>query len=287
MEIQSNTNIGTSVDTTHTLDLSDKLYKVLMIALAGGAVFLAGQWFVNLQGLPQNAPHDINVSGEGRAYAKPDVAVVSFGAHTEAPKSQDAVAQNNKIMNAVIAAVKKLGVADKDIQTTSYNLQPLYDYGYPEPVPMNSARDSLSASAGVAYPAPAKGRVFRGYALDQQVQVKIRNFDNINAIMDAATSNGANMVGQLYFTVDDMEKVKSEAREKAIAQAKEKAKSIFSAGGLRGAKLVNISEGHGYIPYGMGGAVALEKAPDAAPAPRIEPGQQEINITVTLTYRAR
>jgi len=295
MENKFETNIGTNLDTTHTLDLSDKLYKVVMIALAGGGIFLAGQWFISAQGLPQNAPHEIQVQGEGKAYAKPDVAIVSFGAHTEAEKSQDAVSQNNKIMDAVISAIKKLGVDQKDIQTTSYNLQPLYDYGYAVPM-MESARGAASSSGSAVgsggtsavYPVPPKGRVFRGYTLDQQVQVKIRNFDTINAVMDAATSHGANAVGQLQFTIDDMEQIKSQARDKAIDQAKRKAKSMFADAGLLGAKLVDISEGYGNYPVY---AMALDKGAGSSSTPppqaNIQPGQQEINITVTLTYRVK
>jgi uncharacterized protein YggE len=282
--METQTNLTTNVDTTHTIDLSDNLYKVMLGVLAIGTIFLLGHLFIQFRNLPQNNPHDITVSGEGRAYAKPDIATISFGAHTEAPKSQDAVNQNNAIMNKVIEEIKKLGVEDKDIQTTSYNLQPVYDYGV-------RTMPAVQGSAGVAisYPYPGAGtQVLRGYALDQQIQVKIRNFDNINAVLDVAGKNGANTIGSLMFTVDDMEKIKAEAREKAIKQAKEKASSMFKEAGLRGATLVNISEGYGYYPmYGVGGA--LEKASDATPAPvpNVQPGQMEIPITITLTYRVR
>lgn len=281
-----NTNGETKLGTEHILDVSDRLYKIVLGCLALLGVVAAGWGLYAFQALPHNMPREIMVSGEGKAYAKPDVAMVSFGAHTEAVKSQDAVAQNNEIMNKVIAAVKKLGVADKDIQTTMYNLQPLYDYGYPVPM-VESVRDSTGAS--VAYPVPVKGRTFRGYSVDQQLQVKIHTFENINAIMDAATSNGANTVGSLQFTVDDMEEVKSQAREKAVIQAKKKAAGLFSAAGLRGAKIVNISEGYGNYPPPFYSTMAKDMVGGAAsaPIPEIQPGQQEVDVTVTLTYRVR
>jgi len=246
----------------HTINLSDRMYKLPIALISVVAIFLGGFLVYEFKTLSQNNVHEIQVSGEGRAYAKSDVAIISLGAHTEAQKSQDAVNQNNKIMNAVIDSVKGLGVEEKDIQTTSYNLSPIYDW-------------------------TENGRNFKGYALDQQVQVKIRNFDNISSILDKAAEHGANTIGDLQFTVDDMEKVRAEARQKAIVQAKEKAVSLFSQSGLRGQRLVNVVEG-GFQPtpipfYGKGGAVAM----DSVAAPQIQTGQQEVNVTVTLIYQVK
>ena len=283
METNINTEVKTGLSTEHVLDISDRLYKIAIGLVAVVAVAVIGWGVYAFNSLPQNEPHEIQVSGEGKAYVKPDIAMISFGAHTEAPKSVDAVSQNNTIMDAVNKAVKSLGVEDKDIQTTLYNLQPVYDYNVQ---PMMGAPAGAGGEV-MSYPYPGGGTtVLRGYTLDQQVQVKIRNFNNINAIVDATTKNAANTVGSLYFTVDDMEKIRSEARENAIKQAKEKAGSMFAAAGLS-AKIVNISEGYAYQPvYGMGRAI-MEKAVDAAPAPNIQIGEQEISTTVTLTYKVR
>jgi uncharacterized protein YggE len=164
-------------------------------------------------------------------------------------------------MNAVISAVKKAGVEDKDIQTTMYNLQPVYDY-------------------------TREGSVFKGYSLDQQVSVKIRNLDKINDVMDGATSGGATTVGSLSFTVDDMEKVKSEARIKAIEQAKQKAQDLTKQSGLRLGKLINVSEGYFGSPtpmYGLGSANAIMDKVSVAPS--IQTGQSEVTVSVSLTYQ--
>ncbi len=260
-----------TIETKHTIDLSNRMYKLPIALISVLAVFLAGYLVYSFKALPQNAPREINVSGEGRAYAKPDVAMISFGAHTEAKKSQDAVNENNKIMNAVIKSIKDLGVEDKDIQTTLYNLMPLYDYGV---VPMM-----------YSYPVSNK-RTFKGYSLDQQIMVKIRNFDKISEIMDKAALNGANTIGELQFTVDNMEKVRAEARSKAIAQAKEKASGMFSAAGLSRTKIVNISEGYSNYPQSMYATVMEMKDSDST-APSIQTGQEEINVTVTLTYQVK
>ncbi|OGJ50282.1 hypothetical protein A2229_03575, partial [Candidatus Peregrinibacteria bacterium RIFOXYA2_FULL_33_7] len=192
-----------------------------------------------------------------------DIGLVSIGVKTESLKSQDAVNQNNTKMAAIIKAIKETGVDEKDIQTTLYNLNPVYDW------------------------TDWGGRTFKGYSLDQKITVKIRNFDKINDILDKATASGANDVGQLQFTVDDMEKIKAEARTKAIAEAKTKAEALANEAGLRLGKLVNVSEGYDNYPqpiYGMGGAsVAMEKSI----APDIQTGQMEVNVTVNLTYKVK
>jgi uncharacterized protein len=269
--MENNINLGSSMETTHTIDVSDKLYKIILIIMGLAAILGVSYLWQQSRALPQNAPHEISVNGEGRAFAKPDVAIISFGVTVQATKSQDAVNQSNEKMNAVIKAVKDLGVKDEDIQTNLYSLNPIY--GPSERLPLGIA----------SYPYPINNKI-TGYSLNQQVQVKIRNFDNINSIIDKATASGSNTVGQLNFTVDDMEKVMAEARNKAIAKAKEKAISLASQAGLNLDGVVNINEGYGYpVPYGVGGALALEKSV----ASDIQVGQLEVNTTVTLTYRVK
>ncbi|OGZ73829.1 MAG: hypothetical protein A2908_01310 [Candidatus Staskawiczbacteria bacterium RIFCSPLOWO2_01_FULL_38_12b] len=283
-EVKTTNSIETShsLDTTHTLDLSDKLYKVMIGIAAVGAIFLVGELLYQFKSLPQNMPREISVSGEGKAYIKPDIATISFGVNTREMKSQDAVNKNNETMNAVIKTVKDLGVDQKDIQTTLYNLTPVYEYDYPVMMP-----SSIGASEKM-YPVPSRGeRVFKGYSLDQQIFVKIRNFDNINPVLDKAAAAGATTIGELQFTIDDPEKVRAEAREKAIAQAKEKMDSLVKQSGLHVGKLVNVYEGYSNYPqplYGMGGA-SLEKSADVAP--QIQTGQMEVSTTVTLTYQVK
>ena len=106
METNFNANVNTNLETNHVLDLSDRLYKLLAGAGIIVAVLFAGWVFAEFRGLPQNMPHEINITGEGKAFIKPDVAMINFGVHSEALKSQDVVNQNNQKMNAVIKAIK-------------------------------------------------------------------------------------------------------------------------------------------------------------------------------------
>lgn len=263
--------------TNYTIDLSDRVYKLATILLGVVAIFIIGAAIYNFQSLPGNTPHEISVTGQGKAYAKPDVAIMSFGVTTEAAKSQDAVTQNTEKMNAVIKAIKDQGVEDKDIQTTLYSLNPVY--GYDKAVAPMATEPSMPA----VYPVPGTGTPrITGYSLQQQVQVKMRNFDKINVIIDQATAQGANSVGSLQFTVDDIEKIREEARSEAINEAKAKAKALSKQSGLWLGRLVNVSEGYNApMPY----ATMQDKA--VGSGPEIQAGQLQIDANVTLTYRVR
>lgn len=291
----ANANIGTSLETNHTLDLSERLYKVAIAIIAIFGVAVAGWVFLQFAGLPQNMPHEITISGTGKAYVKPDIAVVYFGVTTQELKSQDAVNKNNEKMNAIIKSIKDLGIEDKDIQTTLYNLTPVYDYstgimplkpaGFEGSVRPDSAVSSMPVDSYPIY--IDRGRVFSGYSLEQQISVKIRDFSKINSVLDKATAAGATNVGQLQFTVDDIEKVNSEARALAIANAKEKLKGLSRESGLKVGKLVNVYEGYNGYPQPMYAMGMAEKDSVSSVPPQIQTGQQEVNVTVTLTYQVK
>lgn len=252
------------MDEIKKLDLSDKVYKLVIAIIILVALFYVGQMYYNFQQLPQNQPREISVSGNGKVYAKPDVAVLVLGVESKGAKIADITIDNTSKMNKIIKEVKDSGVEEKDIQTTQYSITPEYNW------------------------TEMGGRQFVGYVLNQQISVKVRNFEKIGSILDRATSSGANAVGDLRFIIDDPEQVKAEARAKAIEQAKTKAKTLAEQSGLRIVKLVNISEGQGYAPEPMlnkamgGGAMLMESS-----APDIQPGQMEVDLNVTLTYRVK
>jgi len=247
---------------TKQFDLSSKVYKLAIAIIILVALFYGGNLIYNFQTLPQNYPQEISVSGQGKIYAKPDVAVLVLGVESKGAKISDIVKDNTAKMNKIINDVKNLGVEEKDIQTTQYSITPEYNW------------------------TERAGRIFIGYVLNQQITLKIRDFEKIGSILDKATADGANTIGDLQFTIDDPEQVRAQARAKAIEQAKEKAKTLASQSGLRIVKLLNVSEGYVSTPQPMyekamgAGVVSLPSA-----VPEIQPGQMEIDSTVTLTYR--
>lgn len=246
-------------------DLSNRFFKLIAVLVLGILIFFVGQMVYESKLLNQQNQNQITVSGEGKVYAKPDVAIVSLGVNTTGATVAVVTKNNTDKMNAVIDTIKNLGIEEKDIQTTNYNLTPLYNY------------------------TEYAGRIFQGYTLDQNVQVKIRDFTKIGDVLSEGTTNGANLVGDLQFTIDDPEQLKNEARAKAIAQAKANADNLAKASGVRLGKIINVFESNNYYPtvysnkaLGMGGAVS-----ESAPAPSIQPGQQEVTITINLTYQVK
>lgn len=211
------------------------------------------------------------VSAEGKIVAVPDVAQFTFSVITQG-KIDIAKLQkeNTEKVNKAIEFVKSNGVDDKDIKTQNYNLEPRYQhFSCPED--------------GGKCPPPE----IVGYSIHQTVLVKIRDFTKIGPLLSGVIENGANSVSQLSFTIDDPTEVQNKARAEAIEKAKQKAKAIAKAGDFRVGRLLSIEEGGFYPPpyYGYGGesisALSVEKA---LPAPRIEPGSQDITVNVTLRY---
>ncbi|MDE2019266.1 MAG: SIMPL domain-containing protein [Patescibacteria group bacterium] len=223
-------------------------------------------------------------TGEGKATAIPDVAEFSFQVITEGGSNIASLqTQNTASVNKAIAFVKSQGVADKDIQTQYYNINPRYQTYNCRTIPETAGTGAVSPSN--VQPCPPSSIV--GYTITQSIDVKMRDFSKIGSIMNGIVSAGANQVGSLSFTMDDPSSVQNQARANAIANAKAQAAVIAQAGGFKIGRLLSVQENNPYPiyakAYGMGGGAAMESAV-AAPAPAIQPGSQEISETVTLQY---
>jgi len=137
------------------------------------------------------------------------------------------------------------------------------------------------------YPISNQNRV-AGYTLEQDVQVKIRDFTKIGDILSQATAAGSNLVGDLQFTIDNPEQFRDQARAKAISQAKTNAQNLAKESGIGLGKIINVYEGYSSSPImyssakAMGGGIT-----DSAPVPVVQPGQQEIDVTINLTYKVK
>lgn len=247
-----------------------KVFAGLMILFIAALVaFFAAKFmneiksskFIGQDIMPVNT---ISVSAEGEIFVRPDVAEITLSIVRETDTAIEAQNQNAETTNKVVKFLKESGVEDKDIRTTNYSLNPIYDY----------LRD--------------KGRVFKGYEARQNLEVKIRKLDEAGKILAGAAEHGANQVGGLSFTVDNEEEVKSQARKIAIDKAKEKAKTLAEDLSVSLIRLVSFNESGGGWPvpmplkFGLGGAVA-----ESAIAPEIPSGENKITVNVTLTYEIK
>lgn len=215
------------------------------------------------------------VSAEGEVKTAPDVAQFSFTVITEGSKDIEKLQkENSQKANGIIALIKDTGVLSEDIKTTNYSVTPRY----------------LNYRCNFAKAEPCPPSEIVGYTIRTSVSVKVRDFETIGTILAGVAKKGANTISGPYFTIDNLEKAQSEAREQAIEKARTKAEDMAKAGGFRLGKLLSINEGGGYYPRAMQAkAISEDKfgAGGGVEAPIIEPGSQDVKISVTLQFQIK
>lgn len=199
-------------------------------------------------------------SGTGKVVAKPDIATTSFSIVTESSSSKTAQDENSKKSRAVVNYLKSQKIDEKDIKTTGYNIYPTY-----------------------AYPVGGAQRIV-GYQVNQTVSVKIRDIDRANEILDGIINNGVNQVNGLEFAIDDMDKVKADARKLAIDEAKKKAREISKQLGIDLGDIINFSEDSIGSPRPLYYDKAIGMGGGGSEAPSLPSGENEIQSSVTITY---
>lgn len=193
-------------------------------------------------------------------YAEPDVAQIGAGVTTRAATAQAAVRQNATAMAQVVARLRELGIAPRDIQTSNFNLNPQYDY---------------DREGGT--------RTFVGYDVNNQVQVKLRDLDRAGEVLDALVSAGANNIYGPNFMLEADEAAKREARGKAYRKGQEMAREYARMAGYSEVRLLEISES--FQSYGGPQPVALRQSAESADAgTQIVPGEVGTGATVTVKY---
>jgi len=215
----------------------------------------------------------IAVSGEGEVFAVPDVATFTFSVMDEKETAQEAQDISAGKVNKILEYLTGEGIEEKDVKTTSYNVFPQYDY-----------------IRGVCneFNCPAGKREFRGFEVRQTVQVTVRDTEQAGTLLAGIGELGADNISGLNFTIEDEEELKSEAREMAIDQAREKAEELADQLDVDLVRVVNFSEsGPGIYRGAYGGdfAIAVESA--AVKAPEIPTGENKISSYVTVVYEIR
>jgi uncharacterized protein len=203
-----------------------------------------------------------SVSGTGKATGIPDTALLSVGVTKTALTVADAQNQTNTATNKIIEDLKRLGIEEKYIKTTDYNVGPNYNYG----------RGAQNIT---------------GYTITQTLEVKISPIDIASKAIDVATLDGANLVNGATFTFSDKTKkdLENKARTEAVKMAKEKAQSLSATTGIRLGKIVDVQESNGYTPRPvmMMASKAIEDNSGAG-ATQLAPGENSITIDITLSY---
>jgi uncharacterized protein YggE len=200
----------------------------------------------------------ITVVGIGKVRLAPDVTEIQVGAEAVADTVKEAKNQVDEKVAAILTTLKGLGIEEKDIQTSSYDIYYESEI-YP---PMESA----PASKGV-------------YHVSNMLRVTVRNVEQAGDVLDAAVEAGANRVYGVYFTVSDETQWESKARESAVADGKARAEELARLSGVKLGDILAVSEIVGSAPVFM--PVALERA---AGGGGIAPGEMEFSTQVQMTF---
>ena len=238
----------------------------ISIVLTAGAVYLVIlSWNAvkehNYIGVSAEQRHSIAITGEGKVVGVPDIAKVQLGYNVEKKTVADAQKNNTEKMNALVKKLKNdFKIDSKDIQTTNYNISPMYDWF--------DGKQKL-----------------RGYQVSQNLSVKIRYLERVSQILEEAGNAGLNQVGGLYFEIDDPEKLKQEAREKALKQAKEKAEALAKVAEVKLGRIISFSESapQSYPIYREYGLMKADGVGGES-APAVEAGSADITVMVAVEY---
>ncbi len=201
----------------------------------------------------------LNLSAYGETRVAPDMASINLGVLTEAKTAAEALAANAVRMNAVMASLKKAGIAEKDVQTSNLSVNPQYRY-----------QENLPP-------------VLTGYQVSNQATVTVRDLKRLGAAVDATVNAGANQVNGISFGITDATAAENAAREAAVKALTAKTELYARATGYRVLRLVSLSEGGGYTPRPPVPMEMLQSSRMKSDTP-VSAGELSVRIDVTGLY---
>ena len=203
----------------------------------------------------------IELSVSERIDSAPDTARMSTGVTTKAPTAQQALRENAQKMDVLVRKIKALGIAEKDIQTSGININAQFDYRQNEEPRLT------------------------GYQASNQVQIIVRDIDNLGDMIDALVGAGANNLNGPYFSLEDDNGVKAAARKKAMESGRVQALEYARLSGYENVRIVSISEaisGSSSMQRGRVANMAMDSM--AEQSTPVQPGQVGTSVTVNVTY---
>jgi uncharacterized protein YggE len=234
--------------------------KTLLTAIALGAAALPASAMAQTAPVPVISGTRLDISATGEVTRVPDLAIISAGVQTLQPTASAAIEENAARMERVRAALKRAGIDDKDIQTSTISLNPEYQYDQNKPPRLT------------------------GYRATNTVNVKFRDLKRSGAILDALVAEGSNQISGPNLTIDKPEAAYDEARVKAIAAGRARAELYARALGKRVVRLLTVSESGGYqMPPPMPVAYARDMAAQAVAKTEIDPGTQQLQVTLSMS----
>ena len=234
--------------------------KFLFFAVIAFALVLSACGPATINQAAPASLRTLNVNGLGQVYLTPDIAYIYIGVHTENAIASEAVDANKSQTTAVINALKKAGVDEKDIRTTNFSIYPSQQY----------APDGTASGSVIM--------------VDNTVYVTVRDLNSLGDLLDSAIAAGANNINSIQFDVADKTAAVKDARTKAMDDAKLQAQELADTAGVSLGEIqtINFYDNSPYpMAEGKGGGGGAAAANVSVP---IQPGQLTIAVTVSLTY---
>lgn len=201
----------------------------------------------------------LNLSAFGEVKAAPDMATISLGVQTQGATAAQAMADNAQRMSQVVTALKRAGIEAKDIQTSGLNLNAQYAFDQNKPPRLT------------------------GYEASNQVTINVNDLGKLGPTLDAVVAVGANQINGIAFALKNPQAAEDAARQRAVQALQAKAQLYAGATGHRVGRLVNLSEGGGYVPPRPVPIMARAMVAQAASTP-VEAGELGIRIDVSAVY---
>lgn len=243
--------------------------KFLFTAALAALTPLAAQAQVMSSGPVVGAGNTLlNITAEGKSTRTPDLAVFNAGVTTQGKTAGEALTENAQRMTSVIAALRKGGIAERDIQTSNLSVNPVY--GQPKRLADGSIEE--------------RDPVIVGYQATNQVSVRQRKLDQYGKVIDTLVAAGANQVNGPSFQIDSPDAAMDEARLEAMKTARARADLYAKAAGLRVMRVLSISENAGWSPpqpQAMFARAEMASAPKSSP---VAAGELEMTVTVNVSY---
>ena len=259
------------------------------------ALILAATVYISIQSInildsgDNNDENTITISAEGKVDAAPDVARVDFSVIAQGKTPKEVQRQVSEKMNKIADFIKEQGVDAKDIKTLNISVNPRYYYSYDYPRIPCPLMSEVYPSSSSPISCPPKSPVIIGYEASQTLDVKIRELDNAGDIIDGAVENGATQVGGINFSIDDPDELKAQAREQAFRKARAKAEALAKIAGMKIKRVITFSESDGYFPpyYGTMDAMGMGGGVEKGIETSVEPGSQEVTVTLSVTFEIK
>ncbi len=202
----------------------------------------------------------LNLAAYGEARVAPDMATITLGVMTEGKTAAEAMQANAARMNAVMASLRKAGIAERDIQTSNLNLNPQYRYQENQPPQLV------------------------GYQASNNVTITVNDLKRLGPAVDATVSAGANQVHGISFGLKDPTTAENAAREEAVKALAAKADLYARATGHRVSRLVSLSEGGGYTPQPPMPIVAYAAKREMDAGTPVSGGELKVRVDISGLY---